>query len=85
MFVVGRSIRHLSAREVAPQVSSGIVLQATQRLPLKDHPGGKKAIMLYAGKDATEEFEMLHPPKVIKKYGIFDYGVAIQSKNPTHD
>lgn len=25
-----------------------------------DHPGGKDAIMLFAGKDATEEFDMLH-------------------------
>jgi len=25
-----------------------------------DHPGGKEAIMLFAGKDATEEFDMLH-------------------------
>ena len=37
---------------------------------LADHPGGKKAIMLFAGKDATEEFDMLHDRKVIKKYGI---------------
>eukprot|EP00448_Togula_jolla_P015772 CAMPEP_0170589084 /NCGR_PEP_ID=MMETSP0224-20130122/11169_1 /TAXON_ID=285029 /ORGANISM="Togula jolla, Strain CCCM 725" /LENGTH=81 /DNA_ID=CAMNT_0010912833 /DNA_START=74 /DNA_END=319 /DNA_ORIENTATION=+ len=37
---------------------------------LDDHPGGKKAIMLFAGKDATEEFDMLHDRKVIKKYGI---------------
>ena len=49
-------------------VIDGNVLDVTGFL--KDHPGGKKAIMLYAGKDATEEFEMLHPPKVIKKYGI---------------
>ncbi|KAG0152203.1 hypothetical protein CROQUDRAFT_103179 [Cronartium quercuum f. sp. fusiforme G11] len=33
-----------------------------------DHPGGEKAIMLYAGRDATEEFNMLHDPKVVKKY-----------------
>jgi len=45
---------------------------------LKDHPGGKKAIMLFAGKDATEEFDMLHDRKVIKKYGI-DQG-TVQSK-----
>jgi len=37
---------------------------------LKDHPGGKKAILLFAGKDATEEFDMLHDRKVIQKYGI---------------
>ena len=37
---------------------------------LADHPGGKKAIMLYAGQDATEEFDMLHDRKVIKKYGL---------------
>merc|ERR1712039_846041 len=37
---------------------------------LADHPGGKKAIMLFAGKDASEEFDMLHDRKVIKKYGI---------------
>jgi len=27
---------------------------------MADHPGGKDAIMLFAGKDATEEFDMLH-------------------------
>merc|ERR1712241_1621506 len=37
---------------------------------LAEHPGGKKAIMLFAGKDTTEEFDMLHDRKVIKKYGI---------------
>tara|TARA_B100001094_G_scaffold100079_1_gene96221 strand:+ start:1139 stop:1387 length:249 start_codon:yes stop_codon:yes gene_type:complete len=35
---------------------------------LQDHPGGKKAILIYAGKDATEEFDMLHPPNVLTKY-----------------
>ncbi|KAG5221848.1 fumarate reductase [Salix suchowensis] len=29
---------------------------------------GEKAIMLYAGRDATEEFNMLHDPKVIPRY-----------------
>lgn len=35
---------------------------------LVDHPGGKGAIMLYAGKDATAEFNMLHKPDVVEKY-----------------
>lgn len=42
------------------------VLDVTKFMP--DHPGGKKAIMLYAGKDATEEFDMLHKREVIEKY-----------------
>merc|ERR1711871_633161 len=35
---------------------------------LKDHPGGELAILTFAGKDATEEFDMIHPPDVIDKY-----------------
>lgn len=50
------------------------VYDVTKFLP--DHPGGKKAIMLFAGKDATEEFDMLHDRKVIKKYGI-DQGTVV--------
>eukprot|EP00656_Telonema_subtile_P044328 TRINITY_DN505_c0_g1_i1.p1 TRINITY_DN505_c0_g1~~TRINITY_DN505_c0_g1_i1.p1 ORF type:complete len:628 (-),score=194.36 TRINITY_DN505_c0_g1_i1:260-2143(-) len=42
------------------------VLNVTEFLP--DHPGGKKAILLFAGKDATEEFDMLHKREVIEKY-----------------
>ncbi|KAJ3733781.1 FAD binding domain-containing protein [Lentinula guzmanii] len=47
-------------------VVNGEVLNVTKFLP--DHPGGEKAIMLYAGRDATEEFNMLHDPKVIPRY-----------------
>merc|ERR1712087_754390 len=32
--------------------------------------GLRRAIMLFVGKDATEEFDMLHDRKVIKKYGL---------------
>ncbi|PWN44622.1 putative OSM1-fumarate reductase [Ceraceosorus guamensis] len=42
------------------------VLDVTNFLP--DHPGGPKAILLYAGKDATEEFDMMHDRAVIKRY-----------------
>ncbi|KAL3901655.1 MAG: hypothetical protein SGCHY_000430 [Lobulomycetales sp.] len=47
-------------------VVNGEVLNATPFLP--DHPGGKKAILIYAGKDATEEFNMMHKPDVVEKY-----------------
>ncbi|CAE8678419.1 unnamed protein product [Polarella glacialis] len=43
---------------------------------LEDHPGGKKSIMMFAGRDATEEFDMLHDRKVIKKYGL-DEGTVV--------
>jgi len=47
-------------------IVDGQVLDVTSFL--SEHPGGEKAILLYAGKDATEEFNMLHDPKVIPRY-----------------
>ncbi|KAG8757727.1 hypothetical protein FRC12_010227 [Ceratobasidium sp. 428] len=47
-------------------IIDGQVLDVTNFLP--EHPGGEKAILLYAGRDATEEFNMLHDPKVIPRY-----------------
>merc|ERR1711935_452048 len=35
---------------------------------LSDHPGGELAILTFAGKDATAEFDMIHPPDGIEKY-----------------
>jgi len=47
-------------------VVNGQVLNVTDFL--KDHPGGELAILTFAGKDATEEFNMIHPADVIQKY-----------------
>ncbi|KAI8364647.1 FAD binding domain-containing protein [Radiomyces spectabilis] len=47
-------------------VVNGKVLDVTNFLD--EHPGGKKAILLYAGRDASEEFNMLHKPDVVEKY-----------------
>ena len=47
-------------------IVNGEVLDVTNFL--SEHPGGKKAILLFAGKDASEEFNMLHKPDVIAKY-----------------
>jgi succinate dehydrogenase/fumarate reductase flavoprotein subunit len=47
-------------------VVNGEVLDVTKFLA--DHPGGKRAILIYAGKDATEEFNMMHKPEVVEKY-----------------
>merc|ERR1719230_1996448 len=47
-------------------VVDGQVLDVTKFLG--EHPGGELAILTFAGKDATEEFNMIHPPDVIGKY-----------------
>ncbi|KAI9101846.1 FAD binding domain-containing protein [Phlyctochytrium arcticum] len=47
-------------------VVNGQVLDVTNFLG--DHPGGRKAILIYAGRDATEEFNMLHKKEVVQKY-----------------
>merc|ERR1719188_1304598 len=35
---------------------------------LSQHPGGELAILTFGGKDATAEFDMIHPPDVVGKY-----------------
>ena len=47
-------------------VVNGRVLDVSKFL--SEHPGGKEAILLYAGKDATEEFNMMHSESYIDKY-----------------
>jgi len=47
-------------------VVNGEVLDATPFL--SKHPGGKLAIMLYAGKDATDEFNMVHAKSTVEKF-----------------
>lgn len=50
-------------------IVNGQVLNVTDFLP--DHPGGKKAILIFAGRDATDEFNMLHKPDVVEKYAPY--------------
>jgi hypothetical protein len=35
---------------------------------MPEHPGGPKIILKYAGKDATEEYEPIHPPDTLDKF-----------------
>merc|ERR1711920_879826 len=65
---------YYSADEVAKHTTKtdcwvildGKVLNVTNFL--SQHPGGELAILTFAGKDATEEFNMIHPPDVVPKY-----------------
>lgn len=47
-------------------VVKGVVMDLTGWLD--EHPGGPQAIKNFMGRDATEEFEMLHDDEVIPKY-----------------
>ncbi|EER16075.1 succinate dehydrogenase, putative [Perkinsus marinus ATCC 50983] len=62
-------------------VVNGFVLNVTEFL--SQHPGGEAAIMQYAGKDASEEWNMIHQPEVLQKYGgkyiIGKLGAAVPS------
>lgn len=44
----------------------GVVMDVTNWLD--EHPGGPQALFSHMGKDASEEFEMLHDDEVIPKY-----------------
>lgn len=69
-----RELKTFSLQDVAKHntekdcwvVVNGQVLDVTNFL--NDHPGGPKAILQFAGRDATEEFNMLHKPDVVQKY-----------------
>ncbi|KAF3480922.1 cytochrome b2 [Arthroderma uncinatum] len=47
-------------------VVHGKAYDVTDFLP--EHPGGQKIILKYAGKDATAEFDPIHPPDTLDKY-----------------
>ena len=35
---------------------------------VQEHPGGSKIILKYAGKDATDAYEPIHPPDALERY-----------------
>ncbi|KAI0691914.1 FMN-dependent dehydrogenase-domain-containing protein [Cytidiella melzeri] len=61
----GQEVAEHSSRESCWIIVHGKVYDVTEFLP--DHPGGSKIILKYAGKDATAEYEPIHPPDAIEK------------------
>ena len=53
-----------------------LVLDFTQYLT--KHPGGKQAILKFAGSDATVIFDLVHHRQIIKKYGLKEGTVALK-------
>ncbi|KAK9463523.1 FAD binding domain-containing protein [Lipomyces oligophaga] len=61
-------------------IVKGLVMNLTPFL--NDHPGGVNAIVNFAGRDATTEFEMLHEDRVIPKYAAETVIGKIQGTSP---
>ena len=62
-------------------VVKGVVMDVTNWLD--EHPGGPQAIMNFMGRDATEEFEMLHDDEVIPKYAASQVIGRVKGQKPS--
>lgn len=62
-------------------VVKGVVMDLTNWLD--EHPGGPQAIMNFMGRDASEEFEMLHDDEVIPKYAPEQVIGRVKGVEPT--
>jgi L-lactate dehydrogenase (cytochrome) len=62
----GTEIAKHNSKESCWVVIHGKAYDVTEFLP--EHPGGPKIILKYAGKDATEAYEPIHPPDTLDKY-----------------
>ncbi|KAJ7734000.1 FMN-dependent dehydrogenase-domain-containing protein [Mycena maculata] len=61
--ISGKTVAQHNNRESCWIIVHGKVYDVTDFLD--DHPGGSKIILKYAGKDATQEYEPIHPPDAI--------------------
>lgn len=62
----GADVAKHNSRDSCWVIIHGRAYDVTDFLP--EHPGGPKIILKYAGKDATEEFDPIHPPDTLDKY-----------------
>jgi len=68
---MARPTTSLSFSLVRKTLSLTIFLYIPEYTPsnyLLEHPGGQKIILKYAGRDATEEFDPIHPPDTLDKF-----------------
>ncbi|KAJ6091543.1 hypothetical protein N7467_003512 [Penicillium canescens] len=64
--LTGASVAEHNSKDSCWVIVHGKAYDVTEFLP--EHPGGQKIILKYAGKDATEEFDPIHPPDTLDKY-----------------
>lgn len=66
MALKGPEIARHNSKESCWVIIHRKAYDVTEFLP--EHPGGSKVILKYAGKDATSEFETIHPSDTLQKY-----------------
>lgn len=66
MTLTGAEVAGHNSKDSCWVIVHGKAYDVTEFLP--EHPGGSKIILRYAGKDATEEFDPIHPPDTLDKY-----------------
>ncbi|RYP91229.1 hypothetical protein DL770_002621 [Monosporascus sp. CRB-9-2] len=66
MVLSGVEVSKHDSKESCWVVVHGKAYDVTEFLP--EHPGGMKIILKYAGKDATEAYDPIHPPDTLDKY-----------------
>ena len=64
--LTGEEVAKHNSRDSCWVIIHGRAYDVTEFLP--EHPGGPKIILKYAGKDATDEFDPIHPPDTLDKY-----------------
>ncbi|KAJ4305219.1 hypothetical protein N0V90_000750 [Kalmusia sp. IMI 367209] len=64
--LTGEQVAEHNSKDSCWVIVHGRAYDVTEFLP--EHPGGSKIILKYAGKDATEEFDPIHPPDTLDKY-----------------
>ncbi|OQE17188.1 hypothetical protein PENFLA_c025G03992 [Penicillium flavigenum] len=83
--LTGADVAEHNSKDSCWVIVHGKAYDVTEFLP--EHPGGQKIILKYAGKDATEEFEPIHPPDTLDKFldkskhlGAVDMGTVEQEE-----
>ncbi|KAK9451841.1 FMN-dependent dehydrogenase-domain-containing protein [Limtongia smithiae] len=64
--LTGADIATHNTKDSCWVIVHGKAYDVTEFLP--EHPGGQKIILKYAGKDATKEFDPIHPSDTLDKY-----------------
>ncbi|TPX07651.1 uncharacterized protein E0L32_010649 [Thyridium curvatum] len=64
--LTGTEVAKHDSKDSCWVIVHGKAYDVTEFMP--EHPGGMKIILKYAGRDATDEFDPIHPPDTLDKY-----------------